>query len=86
MPLEASRGIAACCKDFKASFPHKCFISIKPLQGAQILKSEHSRRSLLPILRHLKKIKEIRGPGKFFKFHSASFVSLLAVTPLETLR
>jgi len=43
------------------------FITADDLKGAQILKSEHSRRSLLPILRHLKKIKEIRGPGSIVR-------------------
>jgi hypothetical protein len=43
------------------------FITADDLKGAQVLKSELSRRSLLTILRHLKKIKEIRGPGSIVR-------------------
>jgi len=43
------------------------FITAEDLKGVETLKSENSRRSLLTILRHLKKIREIRGPGNIVR-------------------
>jgi hypothetical protein len=46
------------------------FITADELKESQLLKSELSRRNLFTILRHFKKIREIRGPGSIVRIAS----------------
>ena len=44
------------------------FVVADDLKASDSLKSESSRRSIFTILRHLQRIREIRGPGPILRY------------------
>jgi len=44
------------------------FIAAEDLKDSALLKSETNRRNLITILRHFKKVREIRGPGSIVRY------------------
>lgn len=58
-------------QESKATTKGVHFVTADDLKDCSVLRSETNRRTLLTILRHLKKTREIRGPGSIVRYAAA---------------